>query len=234
MTKSTDNCILSTDSFAKIERILESRVMVMDGSWGVLLQDLKLSEKEYRGERLASHDHDIRGCIDALSITRPDIIVDVQRQYLDAGADILTTNTFTSTRFGLIEFGLEDYAYEINREAARLARETAAVFSQQCPNQPRFVAGSIGPTNKTLSISPDVNDPGYRDVSFDDLVDAYSEAVKGLMDGGVDLLLVETVFDTLNAKAALYAIEEVFDITGRILPVMVSFTAVDASLHQSV
>ena len=229
MTITTDKGILSSDRFAEIERILERRVMVMDGSWGVLLQDFKLSEEEFRGERLIDHDREIRGCIDALSITRPDIIVDVQRQYLDAGADILTTNTFTSTRFGLTEFGLEGYAYEINREAARIARETADEFSQRCPDQPRFVAGSIGPTNKTLSISPDVNDPGYRDVSFDDLVDAYSEAVRGLLDGGVHILLVETVFDTLNAKAALYAIEETFDNTGMRVPVMVSFTAVDMS-----
>ena len=229
MTISADKGILPTDHSAEIERILEHRVMVMDGSWGVLLQDFKLSEEEFRGERLIDHERDIRGCIDALSITRPDIIADVQRQYLDAGADILTTNTFTSTRFGLTEFGLEGYAYEINREAARLARETADEFSQRCPDQPRFVAGSIGPTNKTLSISPDVNDPGYRDVSFDDMIEAYSEAVNGLLDGGVHILLVETVFDTLNAKAALYAIEETFNVTGTRVPVMVSFTAVDMS-----
>ncbi len=229
MTISADKGIHPTDHSAEIKRILEHRVMVMDGSWGVLLQDFKLSEEEFRGERLIDHERDIRGCIDALSITRPDIIADVQRQYLDAGADILTTNTFTSTRFGLTEFGLEGYAYEINREAARLARETADEFSQRCPAQPRFVAGSIGPTNKTLSISPDVNDPGYRDVSFHDLVEAYSEAINGLLDGGVHILLVETVFDTLNAKAALYAIEETFNVTGTRVPVMVSFTAVDMS-----
>ena len=229
MTVATDNPVHTTDLSAELERILEHRVMVMDGSWGVLLQDLKLSEAEFRGERLINHDRDVRGCIDALSITRPDIIADVQRQYLDAGADILTTNTFTSTRFGLYEFGLEDYAYEINREAARLAKQMADEYSQLHPEQPRFVAGSIGPTNKTLSLSPDVNDPGFRELSFDDLVDAYSEAVKGLLDGGAHILLVETIFDTLNAKAALYAIEETFDVTGTRVPVMVSFTAVDLS-----
>ena len=229
MTQSTDRERSTRDCSSEIENILEQRVMVMDGAWGVLLQDLRLSEVEFRGMRLTDHDRDVAGCFDALSITRPDLIMQVQQQYLDAGADILSTNTFTSTRFGLSEFGLEEYAYEINRQAARLARETADGFSQQCPEQPRFVAGSIGPTNKTLTLSPDVDDPGYRDVSFDELVKAYSEAVKGLLDGGVHILLVETIFDTLNAKAAIFAIEETFEATGKRVPVMVSFTAVDMS-----
>ena len=217
------------DRTAEIERILEERVMVLDGAWGVMLQDLRLSEAEFRGERFARHDHEIRGCIDALSLSRPDIITDVQRQYLDAGADILTTNTFTATRFGLSEFGLEDQVYEINHEAARLARETADEYTRRSPKKPRFVAGSIGPTNKTLSLSPDVNDPAYRDVDFDEMVQAYSDAVRGLLDGGAHILLVETVFDTLNAKAALYAIEKIFEEIGSRVPVMASFTAVDMS-----
>ena len=217
------------DCGTEIERILEQRIMVLDGSWGVTLQDLRLSEAAFRGERFAQHDHDIRGCIDALNLSRPDIVIDMQRQYLDAGADILTTNTFTATRFGLSEFGLEGYVYEINREAARLARQTADEFTRNRPDKPRFVAGSIGPTNKTLSLSPDVNDPAHRDVGFDEMVEAYSEAVRGLLDGGAHILMVETVFDTLNAKAALYAIETIFEEIGARVPVMMSFTAVDMS-----
>lgn len=220
---------LILDRSAEIEEILQRRVMVLDGAWGVMLQGMQLSEDEYRGQRFARHGHELLGCIDVLCLTRPDIILDAQRQYLEAGADLLTTNSFTATRFGLSEFGLEDYAYEINREAARLARQTAEEFSRLTPEQPRFVAGSIGPTNKSLSLSPDVDDPGYRDITFDDMVNAYSEAVRGLLDGGAHILLVETVFDTLNAKAALYAIERVFEDTGMRVPTMVSFTAVDMS-----
>ena len=203
--------------------------MVMDGSWGVMLQSYDLSESDYRGVRFAAHDHDLKGCIDVLVLTQPGLIRDVQSQYLDAGADILTTNTFTATRYGLSEFGLEDHVYEINREAARLARQVADAYSESDPDKPRFVAGSLGPTNKTLSISPDVNDPGYRDVTFDELVATYAEAARGLIHGGAHVLLVETTFDTLNAKAALYAVESVFDQTGVRLPVMASFTAIDLS-----
>ena len=203
--------------------------MVMDGSWGVMLQSYRLSERDFRGDRFAEHELDLRGCMDVLVLTQPHLIRDAQTQYLDAGADILTTNTFTATRYGLLEFGLEDHVYEINREAARLARELADDYSESDPEKPRFVAGSVGPTNKTLSISPDVNDPGYRDVSFDELAETYSDAVKGLLDGGAHILLVETTFDTLNAKAALYAIESVFEDMGERIPVMVSFTAIDLS-----
>ncbi len=217
------------DRTDEIKRILEQRIMVLDGAWGVTLQNMKISEAEYRGERFAKHSNELLGCIDVLCLTRQDIIIQVQKQYLDAGADILTTNTFTATRFGLSEFGLENHVYEINREAARLARETADEYSRRCPDKPRFVAGSIGPTNKTLSLSPEVNDPGYRDITFDQMVEAYSEAVRGLLDGGVHILMVETVFDTLNAKAALYAIEEIFQEIGVRVPIMVSFTAVDMS-----
>ena len=218
-----------TDRTAEIERILERRVMVMDGSWGVMLQSYRLRERDFRGDRFAEHELDLRGCMDVLVLTQPHLIRDAQTQYLDAGADILTTNTFTATRYGLLEFGLEDHVYEINREAARLARELADDYSESDPEKPRFVAGSVGPTNKTLSISPDVNDPGYRDVSFDELAETYSDAVKGLLDGGAHILLVETTFDTLNAKAALYAIESVFEDIGERIPVMVSFTAIDLS-----
>ena len=217
------------DRSAELERILESRVMVMDGSWGVMLQSLNLSESDYRGARFAGHDRDLRGCIDALVLSQPEIVRGATRRYLEAGADILTTNTFTATRYGLAEFGLESRVYELNRDAASMARETAAEFTAQDPRKPRFVAGSIGPTNKTLSISPDVNDPAYREISFDELASAYSEQARGLLDGGADILLVETVFDTLNAKAALYALETVFDEIGARVPVIASFTAVDMS-----
>ena len=229
MTRASAKILPTVDRTAEIERILDERIMVLDGAWGVMLQRKPLSEADYRGDLFADHQYDIKGCIDALCLTRPDIVLDVQRQYLDAGADILTTNTFTATQFGLSEFGIESHAYEINRAAARLARKTADEYTERQPEKPRFVAGSIGPTNKTLSLSPDVNDPGYRDVNFDQLVEAYSEAAKGLLHGGVHILLVETVFDTLNAKAALYAIESVFDEIGVRVPIMVSFTAVDLS-----
>ena len=229
MTNSTSHAPPIVDRTAEIERILKHRVMVLDGAWGVMIQTLQLPESEFRGEQFADHESDLRGCVDVLSLTRPDLIRSIQRQYLDAGADILTTNTFTATRFGLSEFGLENSVHDINREGARLARIIADEYTQRNPEKPRFVAGSIGPTNKTLSLSPAVDDPGYRDISFDEIVEAYSEAVRGLLDGGVDILLVETVFDTLNAKAALYAIEKVFDDIGTRVPVMVSFTAVDMS-----
>ena len=229
MTNSTSHTSLIVDRTAEIERILKHRVMVLDGAWGVMIQTLQLPESEFRGERFANHESDLKGCVDVLSLTQPELIRSIQRQYLDAGADILTTNTFTATRFGLSEFGLEDYVHEINCEAARLARIIADEYTLLSQEKPRFVAGSIGPTNKTLSLSPAVDDPGYRDISFDEIVEAYSKAVRGLLDGGVDILLVETVFDTLNAKAALYAIEKVFDDIGTRVPVMVSFTAVDMS-----
>ena len=219
----------AADRTAELESILEERVMVLDGSWGVMLQSMGLSEAQYRGERFADHEHDLKGCIDVLVLTQPDIVESTQRQYLDAGADILTTNTFTSTKFGLSEFGLQSHVYEINRQAARLARNVTDEYSDMTPERPRFVAGSIGPTNKTLSISPDVNDSGYRDITFDEMVDAYSDAVRGLLDGGAHILLVETVFDTLNARATLYAIESIFEERGARVPVMVSFTAVDLS-----
>ena len=229
MTNSTSHTSLIVDRTAEIERILKHRVMVLDGAWGVMIQTLQLTESEFRGERFADHESDLRGCVDVLSLTQPDLIRNIQRQYLDAGADILTTNTFTSTRFGLSDFGLEDYVHDINREAARLARVIADEYTLHNQEKPRFVAGSIGPTNKTLSLSPAVDDPGYRDISFDEMVEGYSEAVRGLLDGGVDILLVETVFDTLNAKAALFAIDRVFDDIGARVPVMASFTAVDMS-----
>ncbi|MDX5404215.1 MAG: homocysteine S-methyltransferase family protein [Bacteroidota bacterium] len=212
-----------------IEEIARKRLLVLDGAMGTMIQRHNLSEDQYRGERFASHPYSQKGNNDLLALTQPAIIAEIHRAYLEAGADILETNTFNSNRISMADYGMEEQVREINLEASRLAKDAAESFTKQEPQKPRFVAGSIGPTNRTLSLSPDVNDPGYRAISFDHLKDVYKEQVDALMDGGVDLLLVETVFDTLNAKAALVAIQEVFDQKGRILPIMVSGTITDAS-----
>ena len=217
------------DATADLEAILAERVMVMDGAWGTMLQGRGLEEGDYRGDRFRDHPHDIRGNIDVLSLTRPDLVMQVTRQYLEAGADLLTTNTFTATSISQSDYGLEEHVYEMNRESARLAREAADEFSARNPDKPRFVVGTLGPTNRTASISPDVNDPGYRNVTFDGLAHAYGEAARGLLHGGAHVLMVETVFDTLNAKAALFAIQGLFEELGVRVPVMVSGTIVDAS-----
>ena len=203
--------------------------MVLDGAWGTLLQGYNLSEEDYRGHRFRDHSHELRGCIDALSLTRPEILDEIQRRYLDAGADILETNTFTANHFGMLDYGLEDHVFEINFEAARIARRAADQYTEMRPDKPRFVAGVLGPTNRTASISPDVDDPAYRAVTFMELADAYAESIHGLLDGGAHILLVETVFDTLNGKAALYAIERVFEEKKARVPVMASVTVVDLS-----
>jgi 5-methyltetrahydrofolate--homocysteine methyltransferase len=214
---------------SKIYTELQKRILILDGAMGSLIQQYKLEEKDYRGERFSQVTHDLKGNMDILSITRPDIIQKVHRDYLDAGADILETNTFNSNRISQADYKLEAYVYEMNLTSAKLAREVADEFNRKSSDKPRFVAGSLGPTNKTASMSPDVNDPGYRSVTFNDLVSAYSEQAKGLIDGGVDILLLETVFDTLNAKAALFAIEEVFREKNTRLPLMISGTITDAS-----
>ncbi|GIV34884.1 MAG: hypothetical protein KatS3mg031_2419 [Chitinophagales bacterium] len=213
----------------QLRQLLQQRILVLDGAMGTLLQAFKLQEDDFRGEQFRSHRHPLKGDFDILSLTRPDIIKDIHRKYLEAGADIIETNTFNATAISQADYQMQDYIYEINKTAARLAREVADEFTARQPKQPRFVAGAIGPTNKTLSISPDVNDPGYRAITFDELKDAYKEQVRGLTDGGADILLIETVFDTLNAKAALFAIMELFDETGNRLPIMVSGTITDAS-----
>ena len=217
------------DRTSEIERILEQRVMVLDGAWGSMLQSYNLSEAEFRGDRFADHALDVQGCIDLLVLTQPDIVEDVQRQYLDAGADILETNTFTANQYGLAEYDLQEHVYEINREAATIARRIADEYTDGNPGKPRFVAGVLGPLNKMLSLSPDVGDPGYREVTFDEVVAAYTECARALLDGGAQLLLVETIYDTLNGKAALYAIEELFEEMQVRVPVMASFTVVDMS-----
>ncbi|CAN5314520.1 hypothetical protein BH09BAC3_BH09BAC3_11370 [soil metagenome] len=203
--------------------------MVLDGAMGTMIQRHTLEEADFRGERFKNHTHLLKGNNDLLSITRPDIIKDIHTQYFAAGADIAETNTFSGTTIAQADYHLEDIVYELNYESAKIAKEVAIEFTKREPNKPRFVAGAVGPTNRTLSLSPNVNDPGYRAVTFDQLKIAYKEQVKGLMDGGADLILVETIFDTLNAKAALFGIQELFDELGRSLPIMVSGTITDAS-----
>ena len=212
-----------------IQELLQKKILVIDGAMGTMIQRHTLEEKDFRGDRFADHSHPLKGNNDLLSLTRPDIIKEIHLLYLEAGADILETNTFSGTSIAQADYGLQDLAYEINLYSARLAREAADEFTKKNPDKPRFVAGALGPTNKTASLSPDVSNPGYRAVTFDDLRIAYRDQIRGLMDGGCDLLLVETIFDTLNAKAALFAIQEYFDECGRKIPIMVSGTITDAS-----
>lgn len=213
----------------KIEDILKERIMILDGAMGTMIQRYQLEEKDFRNERLKDHPHPLKGNNDLLSITRPDIIKEIHRQYFEAGADIVETNTFGSTWVAQADYHLESLVYDINYEAAKIAKEVADEFTKREPNKPRFVAGSMGPTTKLASMSPDVNNPGYRAISFDQLVNAFKEQARGLIDGGVDLLLPETITDTLNVKAALFAIQELFEETGKHVPVMVSGTITDAS-----
>jgi 5-methyltetrahydrofolate--homocysteine methyltransferase len=218
MTSSTDAARL-VDEAAR-------RILVLDGAMGTMIQERKPDEAAYRGARFADHSHDVGGNNELLSLTQPDMIREIHTAFLEAGADILSTNTFSATRISQADYGMEDLSVEMNREAARLAREAAEAAAT--PEKPRWVAGAIGPTNRTASISPDVNDPGFRNITFDDLADAYGEAARALVEGGVDLLLVETIFDTLNAKAALFAIDTLraeMDVP----PVMISGTITDRS-----
>lgn len=205
--------------------------MIIDGAMGTMIQQHKLGEEDYRGTRFADSAKDLKGNNDLLVLTRPDVIGDIHAQYLDAGADIISTNTFNATAISQADYGLESIVHELNFAAAQLARHVCDKFTQKTPDKPRFVAGALGPTSRTASISPDVNDPSARNVTFDELVNTYTEAVDGLVKGGADLLLVETIFDTLNAKAALYAIEAYFDDRPEItkLPIMISGTITDAS-----
>lgn len=213
----------------KIEDILKERIMVIDGAMGTMIQRHKLEEKDFRGERFKDHPYPLKGNNDLLSITRPDIIKDIHRLYFEAGADIIETNTFSGTSIAQADYHLQSIVYELNYQSAKIAREVADEFTRKEPHKPRFVAGSIGPTNKTASLSPDVNNPGYRAITFDELVVAFKEQAKGLIDGGSDMLLLETVIDTLNVKAALFGIQELFDEIGKKLPIMVSGTITDAS-----
>lgn len=213
-----------------IRDILKDRILVLDGAMGTMIQRYQLDEQDFRGERFINHRHPLKGNNDLLSITRPDIIKEIHRQYLKAGADIIETNTFSSTRIAQADYHLESLAYDLNFQSAKIAKEVAAEFTSTNPAKPRFVAGALGPTNKTASISPEVNDPGYRAITFDELVEAYHEQTSGLIEGGADVLLVETIFDTLNAKAALFAIQHYLDNNPESnVPIMVSGTITDAS-----
>ena len=217
------------ERIAALKKAARERILVLDGAMGTMIQRHKLDEDGYRGERFKDFNRDLKGNNDLLVLTQPDIIRDIHSTYMDAGADIVETNTFNAQAISQADYGLEDLSYELNVAATRLAREAADEWEQKTPDKPRFVAGAIGPTNRTATISPDVNNPGFRNVDFDTLVDAYSTQVRGLIEGGVDLILIETVFDTLNAKAAGYAVEEVFDEMGVELPVMISGTITDLS-----
>jgi 5-methyltetrahydrofolate--homocysteine methyltransferase len=212
-----------------IHDVLKERILVLDGAMGTMIQRYELAEEDFRGEVLKDHKSPLKGNNDLLSLTRPEIILDIHKAYFEAGADIAETNTFNANAISQADYGTENLVYKMNVDSAKLAREAADYYTGLEPDKPRFVAGSLGPTNRTASMSPEVNNPAFRAVSFDDLKVAYQEQAKGLIDGGADLLLVETVFDTLNAKAALFGIQELFETLGSELPIMVSGTITDAS-----
>lgn len=212
-----------------IKDLLKQRILILDGAMGTMIQRHKLEEEDFRNEALKDHPNSLKGNNDMLSITRPEIIKEIHRLYFDAGADIIETNTFSGTTIAQADYGLQEWVHEINFQSAKIAREVADEYTKKTPEKPRFVAGSMGPTNKTSSLSPDVNDPGFRAITFDELVVAFKYQAKALIDGGVDILLLETIIDTLNVKAALYAIEELFEEIGKTYPIMVSGTITDAS-----
>ncbi|MEN8256101.1 MAG: homocysteine S-methyltransferase family protein, partial [Verrucomicrobiota bacterium] len=219
----------TTEAGKRFAELLGEQVLMLDGAMGTMIQQHRLEEADFRGERFVAHPSDLKGNNDLLTLTKPELIEQIHIDFLEAGADIIETNTFSSTTISQADYGLEPLVCELNIEAAKVARRAVGKVLENDPSRTLFVAGSIGPTNRTASISPDVNDPAYRAVTFDDLAEAYTEQVEALIEGGVDILLVETVFDTLNAKAALFAIEEVFEKTGTRLPVMVSVTITDKS-----
>ncbi|MFP3848865.1 methionine synthase [Pseudomonas sp. W5-01] len=212
-----------------LQQALQQRILILDGGMGTMIQSYRLEEEDYRGKRFADWPSDIKGNNDLLILTRPDVIGAIEKEYLDAGADILETNTFNATQVSQADYGMEALVYELNVEGARLARQVADAKTLETPAKPRFVAGVLGPTSRTCSLSPDVNNPGYRNVTFDELVENYTEATKGLIEGGADMILIETIFDTLNAKAAIFAVQGVFDELGFELPIMISGTITDAS-----
>ena len=213
----------------QLTEALKQRILILDGAMGTMIQEYKLEEQDYRGERFKDWHVLIKGNNDLLSLTQPKIIADIHRAYLEAGADIIETNTFNATTISMEDYDMASLSREINLESAKLARGVCDEFEAKDPSKPRYVAGVLGPTSKTCSISPDVNDPGYRNINFDKLVAAYVESTLALMEGGADLILIETIFDTLNAKAASFAVEEAFEQAGRSLPVMISGTITDAS-----
>ena len=214
---------------ANIYDILKEKILVLDGAMGTMIQEYKFSESDYRGSRFKDHPCSVKGNNDLLSITQPEAIKSIHEKYLEVGSDIIETNTFSSTSIGMADYSMESIVYDINFESAKIAKEAALKYSKITPKKPRFVASSIGPTNRTASMSPDVNDPGFRAITFDDLVKAYSEQINALIDGGVDILLIETIFDTLNAKAALFAVDSVLEQRNLSVPIMISGTITDAS-----
>ncbi|MBT8183755.1 MAG: homocysteine S-methyltransferase family protein [Eudoraea sp.] len=214
---------------ANLKDILKERILVLDGAMGTMLQRHKFTEEDFRGKRFKNWSQPLQGNNDLLSLTQPDAIAEVHSKYYEAGADIAETNTFSGTSIAMADYGMEELVYELNYASAKIAKEVAMDFSRREPEKPRFVAGSMGPTNRTASMSPDVNDPGFRAVTFEELRSAYKEQAEGLLDGGADILLVETIFDTLNAKAALFAIEEVKEARNIQVPIMISGTITDAS-----
>jgi len=230
MNDATDHIVDARARSARIKALHKAareRILIIDGAMGTMIQQYKLDEAAYRGARFANHSKDVKGNNDLLVLTQPQIIQKIHEEYLEAGADILETNTFNAQRISLADYAMEPLGYEINFEAAKIARAAADHYST--PERPRWVAGAIGPTNRTASISPDVNNPGFRNVSFDELHEAYSEQVRGLIDGGSDILIIETIFDTLNAKAAGVAVLDVYDEKGVELPIMISGTITDRS-----
>jgi len=220
---------METINTPSIKELLKTRILVLDGAMGTLIQEYQLGEAEYRGERFKDHPSDLKGCNDLLSITRPDVINEIHVKYLAAGSDIIETNTFNATAVSMADYKMEACVYEMNKASAEIAKKAAKKYTLQDSSKPRYVAGALGPTSKTASMSPDVNDPGFRAVSYDQLVESYQEQAEGLIDGGVDLLLIETIFDTLNAKAAMFAVENAFEKKGIRLPLMISGTITDAS-----
>ncbi|MDT0685052.1 homocysteine S-methyltransferase family protein [Autumnicola psychrophila] len=214
---------------SRIEDLISQKILVLDGAMGTMLQEYKFSEEDFRGERFKDWPVSLQGNNDLLSLTQPEAIAEIHRKYFLAGADIVETNTFSGTTIAMADYQMEDLVYELNYESARIAKKVATDLTAENPEKPRFVAGAIGPTNKTASMSPDVNDPGYRAISFEELKVAYRQQAQALIDGGVDILLVETVFDTLNAKAALFAIDELKEELNVDVPVMISGTITDAS-----
>ena len=209
----------------KIKKLFKDKILVLDGAMGTMVQSYNLEESDFRGDRFKNHPKDLKGNNDILCLTKPDIVADIHKAYFDTGCDMVETNTFNANKISQLDYGMEDYSYELNYEAAKIARNIAKFYT----DKPRFVAGAIGPTNRTGSLSPDVNNPGFRNISFDELKDAYYEQAVGLFDGGVDLFLIETVFDTLNCKAALYAIKTLLEEKDSKLPILVSGTITDAS-----
>lgn len=218
-----------SNNWDKLQDALNDRILILDGAMGSLIQEYKLTEEDYRGERWKDHPSSVKGNNDMLVISQPHIIKEIHSKYLESGADLIETNTFSGTSVSMADYGMEGDVYDLNFQGAKIAREVASEWTAKDPSKPRFVVGSMGPTTKIASMSPDVNDPGYRDITFDQLVLAYQEQVNALLDGGSDILMVETITDTLNAKACLFALQEIFEERDTIWPVMVSGTITDAS-----